>query len=160
MGDTGSKKIVSIGKALQNVPDPDENHNLKNHVYTKYKVKYNGYISNRKINPDKPSPTITARGDHKGGAMIIHHPYKERRLSCRELAIIQGFPLDFEFCGSMTSAYIQIGNAVPPPLAEAVASSIQALLSTADGDFFARSPILETVSSNETESVQATLFFK
>ncbi len=156
----GFKKIISIGEALRNIPDHDENHDLKNHVYTKHKVKYNGYISNRKVNPDKPSPTITARGDHKGGAMIIHHPYKERRLSCRELAIIQGFPLDFEFCGSMTSVYIQIGNAVPPPLSEVVADSIQALLSVKNGDLFVRSLVPKTVNSNETKSVQAPLFSK
>ena len=60
----------------------------------------------------------------KGGAVILHHPSNTRRLTCREAAYIQGFPLNFEFVGSMTSAYRQIGNAVPYPLAHAIASTI------------------------------------
>jgi DNA (cytosine-5)-methyltransferase 1 len=118
------KKHISIGEALKKIPNPDKKHSLKNHEYSKYKPKFNGYISNRKVNPDKPSPTITARGDGKGGAMIMNHPHQLRRLSCREVASIQAFPLDFEFHGSMTSIYRQIGNAVPVLLAEAVAGVI------------------------------------
>lgn len=118
------EKHVSIGEALKGIPDPDKKHSLKNHVYTKYKQKFNGFISNRKVDPDKPSPTVTARGDAKGGAMIMNHPFAPSRLSCRELALIQGFPLDFEFAGSMTAIYRQIGNAVPVQFAEAVARTI------------------------------------
>lgn len=120
----GLKKHISIGEVLKSIPDPDSKHDLKNHVYTKYKQKFNGYISNRKVDPEKPSPTVTARGDGKGGAMIINHPFLPRRLSCRELASVQGFPLDFEFSGSMTSIYRQIGNAVPPPFAHAIATML------------------------------------
>lgn len=118
----------TIGEALSNVPDPDGPHSLSNHVYSQFKLKFNGYISNRRVDPDKPSPTITARGDHKGGAMILHHPSNTRRLTCREAAILQGFPLDFQFSGSMTSVYKQIGNAVPPPLARAAAQRIREIL--------------------------------
>lgn len=118
------KKVVTVGEALDNLPDPDKDHNLSNHVYTKHKPKFNGYISNRKLDPNKPSPTVTARGDSKGGAMIMPHPNGKRRLSCRELATIQSFPLDFEFVGSMTSVYRQIGNAVPVLLGKAVAESL------------------------------------
>jgi DNA (cytosine-5)-methyltransferase 1 len=39
-------------------------------------------------------------------------------MSVRESAIVQTFPLDFEFTGSMTSMYRQIGNAVPVLFAE------------------------------------------
>lgn len=119
----------TIGDALGSLPDPDGDHDLLNHVYSQFKLKFNGYISNRPVDPNKPSPTITARGDHKGGAMIIHHPSNKRRLTCREAAIVQGFPMDFEFIGSMTSVYKQIGNAVPPPLAKAAAEQIKLLLS-------------------------------
>ena len=119
----------TIGAALGTLPDPDGDHNLLNHVYSQFKLKFNGYISNRPVDPNKPSPTITARGDHKGGAMIIHHPSNTRRLTCREAAVVQGFPMDFEFIGSMTSVYKQIGNAVPPPLAKAAAEQIKRLLS-------------------------------
>ena len=121
---THEGRQISVGRALAAVPDPDKPHRLKNHVYSQFKLKFNGYISNRRVDPNKPSPTITARGDHKGGAMIIHHPSNTRRMTCREVAIVQGFPNNFEFTGSMTSVYKQIGNAVPPPLAFAAAKQI------------------------------------
>ena len=44
-----------------------------------------------------------------------------RRATVRECAIIQGFPLDYEFFGTVEEQYTQVGNAVPPALAEAVA---------------------------------------
>jgi DNA (cytosine-5)-methyltransferase 1 len=122
---SGRKKIVTVGEALADIPEPDEDHKLKNHIYTKFKMKFNGYISNRRVDPEKPSPTITARGDNKGGAMIMPHPRGHRRMSCRELAVIQSFPIDFEFIGSMTSIYRQIANAVPPLLAKAIAENIK-----------------------------------
>jgi len=126
---THENKQISVGDALADVPNPDKPNKLKNHVYSQFKLKFNGYISNRHVDPNKPSPTITARGDHKGGAMIIHHPSNKRRMTCREVAIVQGFPNSFEFIGSMTSVYKQIGNAVPPPLAYAAAKQILEVLS-------------------------------
>ena len=126
--ETSKDNPPTIGRALADIPDPDSDHKVLNHVYSQFKLKFNGYISNRAVDPNKPSPTITARGDHKGGAMIIHHPSNTRRLTCREAAIVQGFPMDFEFVGSMTSIYKQIGNAVPPPLAKAAAEKIKELL--------------------------------
>ena len=125
---THVNRHLSVGDALKNLPDPDKPNKLKNHVYSQFKLKFNGYISNRHVDPNKPSPTITARGDHKGGAMIIHHPSNLRRMTGREVAVVQGFPIDFEFCGSMTSVYKQIGNAVPPPLALAAARQIKKIL--------------------------------
>jgi DNA (cytosine-5)-methyltransferase 1 len=127
---SGLKKTISVGEALATIPEPDSDHKLKNQVYTKFKLKFNGYISNRKIDPRKPCPTITARGDDRGGAMILQHPNGHRRMSCREVATIQSFPLDFEFVGSMTSVYRQIGNAVPPLLAKAVAQVVKRALET------------------------------
>jgi DNA (cytosine-5)-methyltransferase 1 len=117
----GRKKWVSVAEALSNVPSPDEPHNLKNHTYSKFKLKFNGYLGNRSINPNLPAPTVTARGDDRGGVVVLHHPSNTRRMSVRELATIQSFPLDFEFYGNNSSAYRQIGNAVPWPLAYAVA---------------------------------------
>lgn len=46
------------------------------------------------------------------------------RLSWRRCARIQGFPLDYEFCGDIKSKYQQIGNAVPPPMMRKVAECI------------------------------------
>jgi len=49
-----------------------------------------------------------------------------RRLSPRECAAIQSFPAEWVFCGNRTGQYRQIGNAVPPMLAQAVATSLHA----------------------------------
>ena len=116
------KSWVSIGDALKNIPEPEEEHKLINHTYSKFKLKFNGYLGNRAIDPNKPAPTVTARGDEKGGVVVLHHPNNHRRMSVRELAMTQSFPIDFIFEGNNSSAYRQIGNAVPPMLAFAVAS--------------------------------------
>jgi DNA (cytosine-5)-methyltransferase 1 len=118
----GKNKLskISIGEALKNIPEPEEKHELMNHVCSKFKLKKNGYINHRQVDPEKPSPTVTARGDNKGGAMINHHPGNHRRLSVRETATIQTFPISFEFKGPMTMCYLQVGNAVPPMLAKMI----------------------------------------
>ena len=113
---------VSVGKALKNIPEPEDEHLLSNHTYSKFKLKFNGYIGNRLIDPDRPAPTVTARGDEKGGVVVLHHPNNHRRMSGRELALVQSFPTNFVFYGPNSSVYRQIGNAVPPLLAKAIAS--------------------------------------
>ena len=112
---------VSVPLAI-NIPEPEEVHNLTNHTCSKFKLKFNGYLGNRAIDPSRPAPTVTARGDEKGGVVVLHHPNNHRRMSVRELALTQSFPIDFIFEGNNSSAYRQIGNAVPPMLAYAVAS--------------------------------------
>jgi DNA (cytosine-5)-methyltransferase 1 len=116
------KAWVSIGEALKTIPEPEEEHTLTNHTYSKFKLKFNGYLGNRAIDPTKPAPTVTARGDEKGGVVVLHHPDNHRRMSVRELALTQSFPIEFLFEGNNSSAYRQIGNAVPPMMAFAIAS--------------------------------------
>lgn len=123
---SGLPKWIGVGKALADLPDPDEPNNLANHEYSKYKLRFNGYLGHRMIDPDKPAPTVTARGDDKGGVVVLHHPNNQRRMSCRELATVQSFPLDYAFYGNRSSVYRQIGNAVPPLLAYAVAKQFNA----------------------------------
>ncbi len=69
-------------------------------------------------NWNEPSDTITATGPEI-------HPNKERRMSVRECALIQTFPIDFEFVGSLGNMYKQIGNAVPVLLAQKIALEIK-----------------------------------
>jgi DNA (cytosine-5)-methyltransferase 1 len=53
------------------------------------------------------------------------------RLTLRMTAALQGFPEGWDFCGRKTAAYRQIGNAFPPPVAQAVAESIQQAITQA-----------------------------
>jgi DNA (cytosine-5)-methyltransferase 1 len=105
---------VSISKALKGIPEPENpKSKLKNHIYSKYKITDRNFTGHRRTDPDKPSPTILARGNGKGGVCAIQHPENHRRMSVRESALIQTFPMTFEFVGSMGSMYRQVGNAVP-----------------------------------------------
>lgn len=62
-------------------------------------------------------PSMTIKENH-GGTHI--HPYLNRVISAREMARLQSFPDTFIFEGSMKKAMWQIGNAVPPLLAECI----------------------------------------
>lgn len=62
-------------------------------------------------------PSMTVKENH-GGTHI--HPHLNRVISAREMARLQTFPDDFIFEGPMKKAMWQIGNAVPPRLAEVV----------------------------------------
>lgn len=74
---------------------------------------------------DLPSKTILAH-IHKDGFQFIHPDESQRRtFTVREAARIQSFPDDFEFKGSRGEKYKQIGNAVPPLFAEALAKSVR-----------------------------------
>jgi len=116
------KQWVSIGDALGNIPEPEKAPEIPNHTYSKYKLRFNGYLGHRKIDPKKPAPTVTARGDDRGGVVVLHHPGNHRRMSAREMAITQSFPIDYVFSGTQSSVYRQVANAVPPLLAKALAS--------------------------------------
>ncbi len=72
-----------------------------------------------RLDPNKPSLTVTAFIFNK-----FVHPYEDRFITPREAARLQGFPDDLEFKGSLTSTQLQIGNAVPIPLGQAVFNSV------------------------------------
>lgn len=116
----GLKNWVNVGEALAHFPEPEEAPDIPNHEYSKYKLRFNGYLGHRRIDPAEPAPTVTGRGDDKGGVVVLHHPGNHRRMSARELAAVQSFPDDFIFSGTRTSAYRQIANAVPPLLGKAI----------------------------------------
>ena len=72
---------------------------------------------------DEVAPTITARFDSFTRGKF-GHPDQPRSVSLREGALLQTFPIDFIFTGNKVDVARQIGNAVPPDLAEAIGNSI------------------------------------
>ena len=118
---------ISIKSAIDHYPDPDEPNEYINHVYSTYKVEYRNFTGHRTTDPDKPSPTILARGNGKGGVCAIPHYNGRRRLTIRESATLQTFPEDFMFIGLMNSCYRQIGNAVPVKFAYLLGMELQRL---------------------------------
>lgn len=81
-----------------------------------------------RIDPDAPSPTMTTRCTTPSCGRFIH-PYQDRGLTLREAALLQSFPLTYQFKGSHQSIERQIGNAVPVRLATALGRIVQKLTS-------------------------------
>lgn len=71
---------------------------------------------------DGLSCTVLTKCDIHWGAYI--HPEQDRAVSVREAARLQAFPDSFEFQGSKTDQYVQVGNAVPPLLGRAIGRTI------------------------------------
>lgn len=82
----------------------------------------------RKMEPDRPSRTLMAHLGKDSYSHIHYDSRQARTISVREAARLQSFPDGFRFCGTMNPAFRQIGNAVPPLLAAAIARSVRAAL--------------------------------
>lgn len=76
----------------------------------------------KKQNPKEPSSTVVAHL-HKDGHMFVH-PSEARSITVREAARLQSFKDTFNFPVARTHAYKQVGNAVPPLLAQAIGTAI------------------------------------
>jgi DNA (cytosine-5)-methyltransferase 1 len=79
---------------------------------------------------DGLASTILTKCDPHWGAYF--HPEQDRTLTVREAARLQSFPDWFEFKGSRTDQYIQVGNAVPPLLGRSVAQAIGKVVEEAE----------------------------
>ena len=141
-----SKKIVTLGDALKDVPDSrgekysEEKIKMLKHVPAggswvnmpvEVQKKYMGksfYSTGgrrgmgRRIAWDEPCLTLTCSPGQKMTERC--HPEEIRPFTVREYARIQSFPDSWKFIGSLSSQYRQIGNAVPVKLATAVAKEI------------------------------------
>jgi DNA (cytosine-5)-methyltransferase 1 len=84
---------------------------------------YNG--SYHRLYWDSSAPTVDTKF---GSPRLFLHPGSHRGFTVREAARLQGFPDSFTFTGKTTSKFRQVGNAVPPPLARAVAKLIRGII--------------------------------
>ena len=87
----------------------------------------------RKLIPDQPSWTVTAHLGRDTYSHIHYDSSQARTISVREAARLQSFPDGFEYCGAMNAAFGQIGNAVPPVMAGALAGELLRTLRQARG---------------------------
>lgn len=78
----------------------------------------------RKMEAASPARTLLAHLGKDGYSHIHYDSQQARPISVREAARLQSFPDGFRFAGTMNPAFRQIGNAVPPLLAKAVATSL------------------------------------
>jgi len=76
----------------------------------------------RRLRWDEPAFTVDTRF---GDPRYFLHPAEQRGFTVREAARLQGFPDAFEFLGSERGQYRMIGNAVPPPMAAAIANLVR-----------------------------------
>jgi DNA (cytosine-5)-methyltransferase 1 len=92
--------------------------------YTKITGIESNHIKYRALEWDKPSPTIVSHL-YKDGLMFIHPDIQQlRSITIREAALLQSFPMDYEFLGSNASCFKMIGNAVPVSFAKEIAYAI------------------------------------
>jgi DNA (cytosine-5)-methyltransferase 1 len=82
-----------------------------------------------RLRPDWPCKTIVSHLAKDGNGYV--HPHQARSISVREAARVQSFADDYVFCGAPSDQWAQLGNAVPPVLAETVARAFKVQLDAA-----------------------------
>jgi len=134
-GNNGKKKWTSVREAIDDLKDNDEDYETLQHIYTAHNPDFIDKIKNTPIGksvnpkytesfyrciPDEPSNTVK---ENHGGVFV--HYEKNRVMTPRELARLQSFPDSFKFKGKKTKILVQLGNAVPCGLSQAIAKEIQ-----------------------------------
>ena len=109
--------LLSPGKYLDHV-DNSSARELCKYDISSFKDKY------FKLSYGKPSKTIVAHLSNDNNA-YVHPGNVPRGISPREAARIQSFPDWYQFMGSFSSQFRQIGNAVPPLLAQRLAEALK-----------------------------------
>ena len=123
-------KVIKAGESLAHVP---VEHSAVKRGKPSEKSKIVFSQNNQRLHADKPAPTIAASFQSN-----FIHPYLNRNFTAREGARLQSFPDDFIFKGMRTkmswekglSQYQQIGNAVPPLMAYAIANQLKKQLTS------------------------------
>ena len=123
----------TVRDAIADLPDPEKRtrQNFANHIFNPGARSYPGHTGSAL---DEPAKTLKA-GDHGvpgGENMLLRPDGTVRYFTVREAARLQTFPDDYVFRGSWSETMRQLGNAVPVRLAEVIARSVAARLSTAE----------------------------
>lgn len=133
----GDKYPEKKAKVLDLVPPGGYWRDLPDEVAREYMGK--SYFSGggrtgmaRRISWDEPCLTLTCSPAQKQTERC--HPDETRPFTVREYARIQSFPDDWQFEGSVSQQYKQIGNAVPVELAKAIGLSLIDLLNQLESD--------------------------
>ncbi len=124
--------VVSSGEALKdllkkNVKHPKILTKSQNDYIKRYEIASN-CINPRDLHLDRPARTLTCRNLAGATADMMRIKIskgKRRRITTEEAARLQSFPSWFQFSGSETSIFNQIGNAVPPLLSHYIAGSFK-----------------------------------
>ncbi len=116
-----ARKLTAIQYERLASIEPGQGHkDLPKHLQTK--SKYSGAYG--RLTKNMVAPTITRWVFHPGSGRW-GHPNDIRTLTIREAARIQSFPDDYEFVGSYIDQAGQLGNAVPPLLAQAIVTHMR-----------------------------------
>ena len=122
-------------KVMEMVPEGGDWRNLPEEVQKQY-MGASFYLGGgktgmaRRLSMDEPSLTLTCAPAQKQTERC--HPTETRPLTVREYARIQTFPDEWQFAGTLSAQYKQIGNAVPVNLAWAVGRSLMRLMNQID----------------------------
>ncbi len=151
-------KLRQIDKLSELATSLRNSEYLRNHIVTRttetamarFKVIQQGknfhslddsLITNTYTDPSRTQNTIYLRLNYNepcGTVVNVRksmwiHPIKDRAISVREAARLQTFPDSFVFCGTKDKQYQQVGNAVPPILAKAIAVKLASILDRTNG---------------------------
>lgn len=134
-----SRRNVKVWDAIGDLPDPRYPNEVENHFYVPLphrfrkkvaKVRWGGaldyylggnwreYKQYIRLHPDKLAPVIM-------GKSRFIHPYDNRQITIREQARLMGYPDKHVFRGGVEKMYNQVGESVPPTLANAIAKVVK-----------------------------------
>jgi DNA (cytosine-5)-methyltransferase 1 len=128
--------MKKVGDLLNSLPTPDSeqgkllSHHKKVNHSEEVILRFNQLGPGQKdeirrryrLDPKKPANTVVSGGE--GGYLMNIHPFEPRELTLRESAMIQGFPIEYQFYGIPREVAKQIANSVPIELANALADKI------------------------------------
>lgn len=112
--------ILRPGENLRDLSDADIALRFSNKGIKNPPPRIKGRRPVYRLSPNEIAPTMV----FNNGTNIPWHPWKDRPLSVREAAMIQTFPLTFEFKGKLQEQYKQVANAVPPKFSELLANTV------------------------------------